>query len=218
MFKKLEQKLQSMAAEIKKYDPSGFGDPIAMQTEWTSSMGGPSADKLVKVSSARLEFRASLTGKLVFLFFTLTGLGMLIAFTVYKLSHGGLSFDNDTIVPLLIGLAFTLAGSLMLYSITAPAVFDKRSGFFWKGRKAPDEVSDRRTIKYCAKLEDIHALQLISFFCSGPKMRPHYRYELNLVLKDAKRVYIVLDDKKDKVREDARTLSQFLDKPVWDAI
>jgi hypothetical protein len=218
MLKKLKQKLQSMAAEIKKYDPSGFGDPIAMQTEWTSSMGGPSADKLVKVSSARLEFRASLAGKLVFLFFTLTGLGIMIGFTIYKLSRGGLSFDKDTIVPLLIGLAFTLAGSLMLYAITAPAVFDKRNGFFWKGRKAPDEVSDRKTIKHCAKLDDIHALQLISYLCSGPKTRSHYRYELNLVLKDAKRIYLVLDDKKDKVREDARTLSQFLDKPVWDAI
>ncbi len=169
MLKKLEQKLQSMAAEIKKYDPSGFGDPIAMQTEWTSSLGGPSADKLVKVSSARLEFRASLAGKLVFLFFTLTGLGIVVGFSLYKLSHGGLSFDNDTIVPLLIGLAFTLAGSLMLYSITAPVVFDKRNGFFWKGRKAPDEVSDRKTITHCAKLEDIHALQLISYVCAARK-------------------------------------------------
>ena len=218
MFKKLEQKLQSMAGERIEFDATRFGDPVAMRTAWTSAMGGPTADTLVKVSSSRLEYRASLRGKLAALLFILAGLGVVIGFSTYKLSSGGLSFHKDTIMPLLIGLVFSFAGSALLYFVTAPVVFDKRNGFFWKGRKAPDKVSDRTAIKYCSKLEEIHALQLISYICSGPKTRTHYRYELNLVLRDGKRIYVVLHDDKDRARDEASILSRFLDKPVWDAI
>jgi hypothetical protein len=219
MFEKLTQELQNLAGDRKAVDPSRFGDPIAAQTGWTPARGDAAfGDKLVEVSSGRLEFRASVGAKLSSLVFLLAGLGVLIGFPVLKLSSGGLSFDKNTVMPILIGLVFSVSGALLLYSGTAPIVFDKRKGYFWKGRKAPDEVFAGKALKYSARLEGIHALQLISEYCSGPKTPSHYRYELNLVLKDGKRINVVVRGDRNKLRDEARTLSVFLGKPVWDAI
>lgn len=219
MFENLAQKIQSLAGNSSAFDPSLFGDPIALQTGWTPAGGGGSfADKLVEVSSGRLEFRGSVKARLSFFVFLLIGVGVLIGVPAHKLSSGGLSFNKDTVVPMLIGLAFLFAGSFLLYLSTVPVVFDKQKGFFWKGRKAPDEVLDMKTLKYCVKLEDIHALQLIAEFVSGPKKSSYYRYEMNLVLGDGKRINVVVDGDKNKIREKAGSLSGFLNKPVWDAI
>ena len=92
-----------------------------------------------------------------------------------------------------------------------------RLGFFWKGWKAPDEVFDKKTLKHYAKLEKIHALQLISGHVTGGRSSFH-SYELNLVLDNGKRINVVDHSHQDKLREDAGTLSVFLEKPVWDAI
>jgi hypothetical protein len=117
------------------------------------------------------------------------------------------------------GLAFTTGGACMLYFGTAPIVFDRRRGFFWKGRKNPDHVFDKGTLKHFAELEQIHALQLISKLVrnSGSEDGPFLCYELNLVLEDGKRINVLNQGNQDRLREDADTLAAFLDKPVWDA-
>lgn len=218
MIEKLTQELQRLADGRIKVDPARFGDPIAVQTGWTPARNDAAfGDKLVKVSAERWEYRASLVATLSASVFFLAGLGVLVGFTVYKLSHGGLSADKNTAMPILIGLVFSLAGGFLLYNGTAPVVFDKRKGLFWKGRVAPDEADATKTVKFFAKLEDVHALQLITEVCRGPKSGTRYRYELNLVLKDAKRINVFVRGKRDKLRGEANALSAFLGKPVWDA-
>ncbi|MGD9320846.1 MAG: hypothetical protein PVH99_12810, partial [Desulfobacteraceae bacterium] len=54
--------------------------------------------------------------------------------------------------------------------------------------------------------------------CSIGSKRSYYSYELNLVLRDSKRTNVMDHGDYEKLREDAQTLSQFLEKPVWDAI
>ena len=98
----------------------------------------------------------------------------------------------------------------MFYFGAAPFVFDKRRRVFWEGWKAPREVTDRTALK------DIHALQIISEYCFG-QYASYYSYELNLVLKDGRRINVVDHANQGKLREDARTLSRFLGAPVWDA-
>ena len=44
-----------------------------------------------------------------------------------------------------------------------------------------------------------------------------HRYELNPVLNDGSRINVVDHGNLERLRGDAITLSQFLDKPVWDA-
>jgi hypothetical protein len=105
----------------------------------------------------------------------------------------------------------------MFYSGTTPIVFDKLSGFFWKGRKIPNEMFSMNTLMEFTKLEEIHALQLVSEYFRGGK-GSSYIYELNLVLEDGKRIIVVEHGDEEKLREDTNALSEFLGKPVWDAI
>lgn len=104
----------------------------------------------------------------------------------------------------------------MFWFGTSPIVFDKSVGYFWKGRKSPQDVSDTSSIKKIARLEEIHALQLISEYISGSKSS-YYSYELNLVLKDGRRIAVIDHGNLKSLREDAKRLSEFLGKPVWDA-
>jgi hypothetical protein len=220
MFKKLIEKLQGLAKARSTFDPSHFGDPIAMQTEWTPAKGGGASfrtHKLAEIDTNRLEFKASIGARVFYFVFILMGTAVMIGFSAARLLSGEFAFGTDTIMPLLIGLVFEVSGGCMFYFGTAPIVFDKYKGSFWKGRKAPDEVSDRKEIKYFAELEDIHALQLISEFCRGNKSS-YYSYELNLVLKNGSRINVVDHGNPAKLREDAHVLSAFLGKPVWDAI
>ncbi|MCI5139081.1 MAG: hypothetical protein D3922_11850 [Candidatus Electrothrix sp. AR1] len=108
------------------------------------------------------------------------------------------------------------AGGGMLYFSTMPVVFDKRKGFFWKGRKVPYESGNWRDRKDCARLGEIHALKLIAERISG-KDRSYYSYEINLVMKDGSRIQVVDHGDKNKVQEDAKALAEFLGKPLWDA-
>ncbi len=220
MFKKLTQKLKSFSGHKSIFDPSCLGDPLAMQTDWTPAKKGGAnfrTHKLVQENTSRLEFRASFGAKLFYLIFLLAGLGVMIGVSAYHLSSGEFRFELGTVFPIIFGLLFAVAGGCMFYFGTAPIVFDKLNGFFWKGRQSPEHVFDKKTLKHFAELEEIHALQLISERCRGDKST-YYSYELNLVLEDSRRINVVDHGNAAKLREDTATLSEFLDKPIWDAI
>ena len=220
MFKKLMCKLLKLTSEQNAFDPSQLNDPVAMQTSWTPAKSGGAnfqTHKLVKVNTYRLEFRASIGAKLFYLIFLLVGIGVLIGVSFVKLSSGGLSFNIDTIMPLAMGLIFTVIGGAMVYFGTRPIVFDKTKGAFWKARQSPAALSMKQDRKHFAELERIHALQLIAEYVRGNKTS-YYSYELNLVLGNGDRVNVIDHSNESKLREDARTLSAFLEKPVWDAI
>jgi hypothetical protein len=220
MFKKLMEKLQNLANAQKKFDPSSLGDPVALQTEWTPAKGGGASfrtHKLVEIDFNRIEFRASAGARLFYLIFLLAGIGVIAAFSVASAQSGEFSLSTDTIVPMLAGLLFAIVGGVMMYFGTAPIVFDKYKGCFWKGRKEPDGMSESQEIKYFARLDDIHALQLISEYIRGNKSS-YYSYELNLVLKNGSRINVLDHGNSEKLRGDTQVLSQFLGKPVWDSL
>jgi hypothetical protein len=214
------EKLQGLAAERKTFDPSSLGDPIAMQTEWKPAKGGGASFRthnLVEIDTNRMEFKASIGARLFYLVFMLMGIVAIIIFLFAKSLSEEFSFSTDIILPLLIGLVFVAAGGCMFYFGTSPIVFDKYKGSFWKGRKAPDEVSDKQEIKYFAHLGEIYAIQLLSEYCSGSRSS-YTSYELNLVLTNGSRINVVDHGNSMKLREDAQILSGFLGRPVWDAI
>lgn len=219
MFKKLIEKLQSLATERKSFDPSRFNDPIAMQTQWTPAKRGGTnfrTHKLVEVDINRLEFKASVGAKIYCSIFLFVGIAIMIIFFVVEIASGIFTLDPEMIFPLVMGLVFAVVGGGLFYYVTTPIVFDKYKGSFWRGRKGPDDVSDRRELKHYTELENIHALQLLSEYCSGNKSS-YYSYELNLVLKDGSRINVIDHGNQKKLREDAQTLSGFLGKPLWDA-
>jgi hypothetical protein len=220
MLTKLFQKMRGMVDEPDPFDPSRFGDPVAEQTNWTPAKRGGAnfrTRKLIMVTPNRIEFRASLAAKIFFSSFLLGGMGFAVGVYLSHFSTGAFPFDPDMLVPLFAGIGFAILGGFLLYFGTAPIVFDKSRGFFCKGRKARDGVLDSNPQEHFAGLEDIHALQLISEHCRGSK-RSYYSFELNLVLRNGRRINVMDHGDCEKLREDAQTLSQFLEKPVWDAI
>ena len=220
MLGKLFQKIRGVVDEPDPFDPSKFGDPVAKQTNWMPAKRGGAnfrTRKLVMVTPNRIEFRASLAAKIFFGSFLLGGMGFAVGVPVFHSSTGTFPLNPDTLVPLFAGIAFAVVGGFLLYFGTAPIVFDKTRGFFWKGRKTRDGVFHSDSVTHFAGLEDIHALQLISEYCRGSK-RSYYSYELNLVLRNGRRINVMDHGDSEKLREDAKTLSQFLEKPLWDAI
>lgn len=220
MLKKLIAKMKSMSVDPPGFDPSTLNDPVALKTRWTPAKGGGASFRthnLVKVGADRLEFRAALGAKLFYLLFLLVGLGVMIGFLTARFSTGDFAFSMDLLIPLLIGVVFTCIGGALLYFGTAPIVFDRRRGFFWKGRTAPHETMNKQALKNCVELDRIHALQLMSEYCRSDKSS-YYSYELNIVLPDGGRVNVVDHGNPGKLREDAATLAEFLEKPVWDGI
>ncbi len=220
MLTRMFRKLRGLVDNYEPFDPSQFGDPVAEQTSWIPAKGGGAnfrTRNLVTVSANRIEFRASMGAKIFFGSFLLGGIGIAAGKYAFHFSTGTFTFSADTVLPLLAGIGFAVTGGCLLYFGTAPIVFDKSRGWFWKGRKAPNEVFDSNSLKHFVGLEDIYALQLISEYCRGSK-RSYYSYELNLVLRDGKRINVIDHGDRQKLKEDAKTLSQFLEKPVWDAI
>ena len=219
MFMELFRKLRGVVDDNDPFDPSRFGDPVAEQTSWMPAKRGGAnfrTRRLVTVTPNRIEFRASIGAKIFFGSFLLGGIGVTVGVSAFHFSTGTFSFNSDTVLPLLAGIVFATVGGCLLYFGTAPIVFDKGRGWFWKGRKARDGVFDSNSSKHFAGLEDIHALQLISEYCRGSK-RSYYSYELNLVLRDGRRINVMDHGDCEKLREDAETLSRFLERPVWDA-
>jgi len=219
MLKEVLEKLQNRDGGQTSFDPASLNDAVAMQTAWTPAKRGGAnfqTHRLVNVNPDRLEFRASAGAKLLYLGFVLVGAGVLIFFLLVNLTSDAFSFTMETAMPLVVGLVLAAAGGCLFHFGTAPVVFDKNKGSFWKGRKAPAEAFDSRSLKYVVELEQIHALQLISERCRGNKSS-YYSYELNLVLKNSRRINVVDHGNREKLREDTAILSVFLNRPVWDA-
>jgi hypothetical protein len=213
------QRLSAFMAKHPPFDPATLGDPLATQTQWTPTKGGGTnfrTHKLVRITADRLAFRPT-AGMLIFCaLFMFIGYGVAGGVSALQIREGTFALKAETLVPLLLGAVFAAIGTGMLRASTKPIVFDRRKGYFWKGRQAPDEVLNPETLKHIARIEDVHALQLVSEYCRGNKSS-YYSYELNLVHKDATRTNVVDHGNVRKLREDAATLAQFLNKPVWDA-
>lgn len=218
MFEKLKEKIKMLSVPPTPFDPSRFGDPLALQTEWTAAKRGGSnfrTHKLAAVSPTRIEFRASLGAMLFYLLFFLAGLGVFAALVVSLYADAAASFSLGMLIPMLISLVFIVLGAYMFYAGTIPIVFEKGRGVFWKGRKGYDEAIGSGSAGSFARLDAVHALQLIAEYISGKNS--YYSYELNLVLKDGKRIPVIDHGNLDRMREDAGTLALFLAKPLWDA-
>lgn len=218
MIRDFARKIRGLSAHAVPFDPTALGDDVALRTEWgPAKQGGASfgTHRLVSVHPRRLEFRPAPGAVVFYAVFLVVGVGALIGSVVaVRLS------DSDGIqsylLPLLVGSIFTVAGGLMMYFGTAPVVFDQSRGEYWKGRVPPHEATRRDDVRHYAKLDDIHALQIVSEHCRG-KNTSYYSYELNLVLKDGERMNVVDHGNQGQLAADARTLSDFLERPLWDA-
>jgi len=212
------RKILGITREQTPIDPVRFGDPLALQIQWTpATRGGRSfrTHKLVQIDISRVEFKPAILAKVFFSIFILIGLGLMVAFwaTNATAPHS----MAETLMPILIVGAFLIIGIVLFYAGTSPIVFDKGMGYFWKGRKSPQDVVEVASLKKCVPLDQIHALQLVSEYVRTGK-GSFYSYELNLVMEDARRMTVIDHGDLPKLRADAKNLAEFLGRPVWDAI
>lgn len=202
-------------------EPSRFNDSVAVKTGWSPVRRGGNnikTHRLIDIGVSRLEFRASTSAKTIPLIILLAGIGLPIAFTAKSVIHGTFSLSLMTVPPLLMGVILIIIAGVMWYLLTAPIIFDKTEGYFWKGRKTPQGARENSTPSSHTRLKDIHALQLISETCWRNEDRTYRSHELNLVLSDSSRINVVDHGGKENIRDCAGRLSRFLDIPVWDAL
>lgn len=219
MFKKFK-KLVKNAVNAESLDPSRFNDSLALEIEWSPAKAGGTnfrTHKLVKKGYNILKFKPTIGAKLFSAVFALSGIGIAIFAVIGSLSEGGSVTGSEFLFLLAFGLVFTAVGSFIYYKYSKPIVFDKLTGNYWKGFKEPDHNTVISTDKNSCRLNDIHAIQILSEYVRGDK-NSYYSYELNLVLTDGTRLNVVDHGNKISIIQDAETLSAYLGKPVWNAI
>lgn len=217
----LEELKKFLPKQGAPFDPAVFDDSVALKTEWGPLKGGGTnirTHALKQTVEGRCEFRPSLA----FLFFCgvflLIGLGIDAAF-IYILISGSKPMPfHEGLFLILFGLVFACVGGAMLYFGARPVVFDKSTGGVWKGWREPrsDFEHGRETTGYLCRLDEIHALQLVSEFVRGNKSS-YTSYELNLVRVDGSRLNVVDHGDIRQLRKDVALLGEYLEVPVWDS-
>lgn len=219
---KLIDSLQSLfkVRNVQPFDPAVFQDPLAVKTQWTALKSGGTNFKthtLVSTGSARMEFKPTAVALIFYFIFILPGAALSVGLpTLFFINPDLISSDkNAIIIPLVIGVVFLTVGLLMAYTGTKPIVFDQMRMLFWKGRPKNDGRISRESFDIACELSRIHALQIISEYCSGNKSS-YYSYELNLVLEDGSRMNVVDHGALTALKKDAQKLAGFLNVPLWD--
>ena len=217
--------INRLLEELKKYlpkavapiDPAQWEDSVALKTEWDPLKGGGTnirTHALKRTDNDRCVFRPA-AGYIAFCgFFLLIGLGIMVAFIIVIHRR-----DPGQFIPILMGLLFAAVGGGMLAVGARPVVFDKETGTAWRGWREPRsdfEHGQERSGVFC-RLDDIHAIQIVSEYIRSNKNKSYTSYELNLVMADGKRLNVVDHGDVAQIRKDAAELGVYLEVPVWDA-
>ncbi len=216
MFERIINSLRKRSES--KFDPSVFNDPAALKTEWSPlARGGANfkTHKLVQVYAGRYEFRPGLFMLLFASVFAMFGIGFASVSSFVILSSEKTPVYAVSAAMTGFGLLFALIGILIYRFASVPRVFDKDSGYYWKGRKEP-ELLRQSDNKNCVRLIDIAGVQIVSEYVRNSKSS-YTSYELNLILKDGKRLNVTDHGNYEAIVKDAETIGQFLNVPVWNA-
>ncbi len=191
-------------------------DEEANAVDWEPCRGGGSSFRthnLVERNPDRLETVRSLGAKLFALPFLVPGL-FLSAMGVVSLSG-----NRGEWFMLPFGLLFVGVGVMCWCIGRSPAVFDRQRRAFWHDRRNPEKLGDPAELKEYTPFKEIKALQLLAERCTGQKGHVYYSYELNLVLKDGRRINVLDHGDAPAIRQSAETISRFIGGlPIWDRI
>ena len=219
ILKKLAEKFRGLTKRTE-FDLSRFDDPLATQIEWSPLKGGGTnfkTHKLKKIHAQRMEFRCSLAMLLFGGVFFLIGVGTLTGAVIAFFNRTPDTEWQVFVVLPLFGLVFGGVGFFILRNAMVPRIFDLAQGYYCRDRKKPEHSFDVSTIRDHVRLDEVHALQLISEYVSGSKSSYH-SYELNLVLKNGERINVVDHGGRSAIQRDAQTLAEFLGKPLWNRL
>jgi hypothetical protein len=147
-------------------------------------------------------------------FFSMLAFLLLFGFFLYQ-SDALRQIEIGT-MPNVILIGFTLGLGFNIFKVIqalTPVVFDKPSGYFWKGWQKPwnGKMGNK------ARLRDIVALQIIHKTVSAER-GTMTMFELNILLKNNERLNVIDQANFKVLSEDAQQLSRFLGVPLWNAV
>lgn len=218
MFESIKNKLKELqkSFEEKKEDMNleQFNDPLALEIDWMPLKSGGAnfqTKTLKKVSSSVYKFQLSTGAKIFIGLFAAIGIGILLIVTFVSLNGNA----SNMIFLGVFGLVFTLVSFLIFKAMAKPVVFDSNLGMMWKGKQAPKLSGDQKKNQDIVYFNDVHALQILSERVRT-KNGSYLSYELNLVLRDGKRINVIDHGKQSQILIDAEEISRLLGKPIWD--
>ncbi len=217
----IKDTIQNFQSNFKIFDPSSLNDEIAMKTDWNSAKSGGSrrqTHEIVSETPNRLEIKVKSTTLIFPVIFSLMGLSAIFSGFIFRQM-----FDDITVLlfTMPMGFVFFAIGVGIFINSKIPQTFDKANGYYWKGKKNPNEINNPK--KKC-RLIDIHALQIIQEYVrnnssnSNTGSASYNSYEINLVLKDGQRINVIDHGEKPIVLKEAEKLSQFLNVQIWNAL
>lgn len=213
--------MQQISDNRLVFDPTQSNDPIALETQWTPKKSGGSnfrTHNIVRGFGTRLTVRLLLGAKLLLGLCCLIGISASVAGVSMIVNGSGNGLM--AIFMCILGPLFVGCSSTAFYVANKPVVFDKDTGYFWKGRRGPRLHAMDHDSKGFVRLDDIHAIQIVSEVCTtngGKGSDEFYSYEINVVLKDSSRINIIDHGDLKYIREDAQAISTLIGVPVWDA-
>lgn len=188
-------------------------DPIASKVDWTPLRHGGSnfrTSHLEKISSNLLEIKPSI--------YMLLFLGVFFLIGSILMVLGLLESDY---LRAIFGLVFILAPlkfiahSLRIVQIDAiQKQIKHKKNVFLEKLDSSSPISEH--------FKEIHAIQVVGEYVSSnsgsSSSTSNYKsFEINLVLKNLRRVCLIDHGGHNTILNDAKTISQFLNVPLWDA-
>lgn len=197
----------TLTANNKNMNTLYKDEAIAQQISWKpiQNNGNPVTNMILKSIEGTLEFHLNIVSR--FFYFSLIILGLV--FTLYATVEL-LSYNfQSTLWSILLGFTLTGVGIYMFSRQALPHVFDKNKNLYFKENENLEREDE-------TPLNAIRALQVISY-TQEEKGKSVQQAELNLVLKNGKRVYVCSynENEYERVEEDAKKIAQYINKPIW---
>lgn len=192
---------------IQEIDSSRFNDPVARKCSWEplkSASANFNTHKLHKVGEKALAYKPTPTTLIMGIAFVAVGMGLLVFYSLGFIEHW---------MTLVVGLIFTCAGVILFVQGTTPITFDIQSKTFCRGRRQ----------KQCTSFDRIHGIQILTKIGKVSSNSDNiqrdsyfYAYEMNLVLHDSTRVYVMAYTNRDRAIHDAELIAAQTNVPIWD--
>jgi hypothetical protein len=184
-------------------DESWRDDPVAAKTGWGPARKGGSHESMQE-SAGRITLQPTALARAFVRGFPVVGAGVLAWGFLW-------GFDGRASwVPWLAGIAFVAVGPF-LARFVRPFTLDADLGLYWAGTgdRPPHRVrvSDARS----GRLDDVHAVQIVSETVRSNEGGTYDSHEINLVLTHGRRVNVCDHGHLAGTRTDAARI------PLWDA-
>ena len=198
----------------RKFDASRFEDEIANKIDWSPVSARPymnRAHKIVAVSPSKIEFRAPILKRRKLL--AIMAVIVVAPLALFLVKDLELWIYGASVS---CGLGFV--SFFLIREKLNKISFDFSKGLYGKSLKGVKTGLKAKTLNssshHCL-LDEIHAIQIISEWIHD-EGEFNCKYELNLVLKNARRLNAIAHDDIAQLRIDAEILSAKMGVPIWD--